>query len=639
MQEYLVECWSCLAEYDALSAVWCGCDPKSPSKLCPFCLQCFCNAPGEFKERFWANATESLRQDLNMLSKSRERLGDMLIRAQLITTDQLLSAIKEQNKTGDKIGEVLVRMGYIARADLDKVLSRQETTHSTDLSKVVPNLDLIGTIGIDFCRARRIVPLERENLKSKQVLTVAMADTADAATKDQLREKTGCQIIALAAPAAQVMEFLKAVPETVAVGARGGEESAGSARSARTGERSMSSTLDLGIEAPPKEDLDRAKKIINQLIIGAVQRGASDLHLEPSENGLATHYRIDGVLFKVKTPPGESPDSIVWAVKEIANLDLAKRDVPQDGKVLLKVKDTRYKLIVHTFPTEHGENVSIKLIDRDTFVKDVYQLGMEESVLSDLLFSMGEGHGLVALSAPLFSGVSTTQYALMAYLARNGKKVATLENPIICPVDGIRQSEIKADAGFDFGKGMKSLVAAYPDAIVLSELPDADTIQNAARVSSKILLLGATEASSAAQTVTQMLELGVPASALATGLTMVVNQRLLRRVCAHCLAPHDVDKAEANLMGLDIQETSAFKFYKGKGCPQCNNIGYKGRIAIFEVMKLDDELRKLIRQGPSAEQLHMAAVSQGMRSLKSDCIDKLRSGHTTFEEFLKASFD
>ena len=633
MQEYLVECWSCLAEYDALSAVWCGCDPKSPSKLCPFCLQCFCQAPVEFKERFWENATDSLRQDLAMLAKSRERLGDMLIRAHMITTDQLLTAIKEQNKSGEKIGEVLIRLGYISRGDLDNVLARQETTHSTDLSKAAANKELIRAIGIDFCRERRVAPLERENLKNKQVLTVAMADPADAATKDMLREKTGCQVIALAAPAAQVMEFLNQSQHEVAAPA------AAAATTAAGGGRSPYATLDLGIEAPPSEDLERAKKIINQLIVGAVQRGASDLHLEPAESGLATHYRIDGVLFKVRTPAGESSDSIVWAMKEIAGLDLGRRDVPQDGKVLLKIKDTRYKLIVHTFPTEHGENVSVKLIDRDTFVKDIYQLGMDEAVLSDLLFTLGESRGLVVMSAPLFSGVSTTQYALMAYLARDGKKVATLENPIICPVEGIRQSEVKVEAGFDFSKGLKALVASYPDAIVLSEFRDLETMAGACRVSPKILILAASEANSAAETVTALLDVGVPAASLASSLSIVVCQRLLRKVCAHCLVPHAVEKSEANLLGLDIQETSTFRFYRGKGCPQCNNIGYRGRIAIFEVMKVDDEIRKLVRQGTTTEELHELAVNRGMRSMKADCIEKLRSGHTTFEEFLKASFD
>ena len=626
MQEYLVECWSCLAEYDALSAVWCGCDPKSPSKLCPFCLQCFCQAPQDFKDQFWAGASDSLKQDLNVLSKARERLGDMLIRAHMITTDQLLSAIKEQNKSGDKIGEVLIRMGFITKTDLEHFLAQQETTHSTDLSRVVANQELIKLIGYDFCQEKRVVPIERENLKNKNVLTVAMADPADASTKDALREKTGSQVIALAAPASQVMEFLKAVPSA--------EPAPAPAPPA-----SQYSTLDVGIVSPPQEGVERAKKIINQLIVGAVQRGASDLHLEPTENGLTTHYRIDGVLFKVKTPAEESSDSIVWAVKEISGLDLGKRDVPQDGKVLLKIKDTRYKLIVHTFPTEHGENVSVKLIDRDTFVKDIYQLGMDEAVLSDVLFAVGEARGLVLLSAPLFSGVSTTQYALMAYLAQNGKKVATLESPIICPVDGIRQSEVKAEAGFGFNKGLKSLVASYPDAIFMSEFNDSEAVVSACRVAPKILLVASTEANSAAESVGAVLRLGCPSRNAGHLPHHVVNQRLLRRVCAHCLVPHEVEKSEANLLGLDIQETSSFKFYRGKGCPQCNNIGYRGRIAVFEVMKIDEGARNLIKQGAGAAALHAHAVEQGMRSLKADCIEKLRSGHTTFEEFLKAGFE
>ncbi|MFN7971039.1 MAG: ATPase, T2SS/T4P/T4SS family [Acidobacteriota bacterium] len=651
MEEYLVECWSCLAEYDALSAVWCGCDPKNPSKLCPFCLQCFCQAPSEFKDRFWSGATPSLRQDLAVLAKSRERLGDMLIRAHLLTTDQLLSAIKEQNRSGDKIGEVLIRLGYISRSDLDHFLSRQETTHSTDLSKISPNMSLIKDIGLEFCRQKRIVPIERENLQHKQVLTVAMADPGDTQTKDQLREKTGCQIIALSAPASQVTEFLRTLPspqqpdlsttrlppaeESEAAEA---EESPSAAPVAvRTGP--AYSTLDVGIEAPPKEDLDRAKKIINQLIVGAVQRGASDLHLEPTENGFTTHYRIDGVLFKVRTPPGETPQSMVWAVKDIAGLDLKKTDVPQDGKVFLKIKEVRYKLIVHTFPTEHGENVSVKIIDRDTFVKDIYQLGMDESVLSDLLFSLGESRGLVLLSAPLFSGVSTTQYALMSYLARSQKKVATLENPIICPVEGIRQSEIKPEAGYDFAKGLNAMVSSYPDAIVISELRDLETATAVCRIASKILVLAALEANSAAETIGSVLDLGVPASALASALSVVANQRLLRKICPHCLVPQAVEKSEANLLGLDSQETASFKFFHGKGCPKCNSIGYRGRIAIFELMKVDDEMKKLVRTNPSADQIQKVAVASGMRSLKTDCIEKLRNGHTTLEEFVKASFD
>ncbi len=630
MDEYPVECFSCLAEYDANTAVWCGCDPKSPTKMCPFCLQCFCQATDEYKEGFWRGAGPNLKEDLATLAKARERLGDMLIKAHMITTDQLLAAIKTQKESGEKLGEVFIRSGYIAKEDLDTFLARQQTTHSTDLSKLEPNRALIAELTLAFCREKRLVPIEREDLKNKRVLTVAMADPTDSNTKAIVKERTGCQIIALSALASQVAEFLDGLTDLPA--AEGGKPGP-------IHHRSANPTLDLGIQAPDTGDLSRAKQILNQLIVGAVKRGASDLHLEPIEEGVATHYRIDGVLFKVRTPADEPPARIIQAVKEMAGLCMEMTNVPQDGKVLLKVKETRYKLIVHSFPTSYGENISIKLIDRDTFVKDVYNLGIDESVLSDILFGIGTGKGLVVLSAPLFSGVSTTQYALMAYLHKSRKKVATIENPIICPVEGIRQSEVKIDAGYTFSQGLQALVSSYPDVIVLSEFRDRETVSDACRIASRILLLAATEGSSASETLVSLLDLGVPGNQLAGAVTLVVNQRLLRRICPHCLVEQRVEQSEANLLGLDIRETKEFKFFRGKGCPKCNGIGYRGRIAIFEVQKMDDDLRGLLRNGATAAELQETSIAKGMRSLRRDCIEKMRNGHTTFEEFLKAGFE
>ena len=524
---YLVSCWNCLGEFEATGAVWCSDDPKNPTKLCPFCLQCFCEASAEYKQAFWRKAPAQLVEELQTLGKSQDRLGDVLIRMKKIQTPQLLDALVEQRETGRKLGEILIARGLVTRDDVDSAL------RSLGMNRL--NDTRAGEVGATYWQQ----------------------STPDG-----------------------VLDYL--------------------------------------------------------LVLGARKR-ASDVSLAPEPDQIAVRYRIDGFSFRVDPIPRSFEDSLERALFAMFGLDPTRRTRPQSGRSTARLGEDDYDLVIQTVPGSQGLSSTIKLINRSTFIKDFSTLGLEMEDRVRLVEEVRSGLGLILITSPAYDGASTTAYSVMSFLAQGQRDVLSIESPIQWTVDGVRQ--VDAEIGPDGPKmeqTLRAMAAVRPDVLMLSAIPDGPTLLLAAQLASSRLVIAKATAASAARGLVGLRELGAPAPLLAGSLGLVLGQRLIRTLCRICRVeaePPPANTLEAH--GIDRDEAEKLVFYKGKGCPTCNTIGYRGRRAIFEAIPSSPEVRTALEQGGSAEDLEAAAIESGMITIRERALGLVGSGVTSFDEFAR----
>ena len=526
-EAYLATCWNCLGEFDALNAVWCSDDPKNPTKLCPFCFRCFCDASEKYKQEFWRRAPARLLEELQTLSKSKDRLGDILIRMKKITTPQLLEVLVEQKETGKRLGEILVDRGLVKPEDIAGALNTQGTP-------------LTDTLGVAY-------------------------------------------------------------------------------------------------SASPVWEHSTPDAIIQYILSLAARKGASDVHIEPTDDAIAVKYRIDGFFFKVDPIPKRFLPGLTQKLFEVFRLDVKRESKPQTSRTTGRVADSDYDLVAQTLPTMHGVSATIKLVNRGTFIKDFATLGLEMDDRVRLLEELRSPFGLILVAAPVFSGSGTTMYSIMSFLAQGQRDVVSLEAPVHWPLEGVRQVEVESDStGLKMEENLRSVVAVRPEVIVLSSVPDRGTAMLAAQLSSSILVIAVIAAQSSAQAVSAFLNFGVPAHLVAAGLAAVTCQRLVRTVCRICRAAAEAPAPQTLAHhGVSAEEAATLQFFHGKGCPTCNKVGYRGRRAIFEVMNGAPEVKAAILNGLPPPEVESVAVGAGMKTLRSRCLELVRQGVTTFEEFTR----
>lgn len=524
---YLTTCWNCLGEFDATSAVWCSDDPKNPTKLCPFCFRCFCDASEKYKQEFWRRAPAQLLEELQTLNKSKDRLGDILIRMKKITTPQLLEVLVEQRDTGRRLGEILVDRRLVKPEDIAAALSTQGSP--------------------------------------------------------------------------------------------------------------LTDTMGMAYSATPVWEHSNPDAIIQYILSLAARKGASDVHIEPIEDSIAVKYRIDGFFFKVDPIPKRFQPGLTQKLFEVFRLDATREAKPQTSRTTARVADNDYDLVAQTLPTNHGVSATLKLINRGTFIKDFATLGLEMDDRVRLLEELRSAFGLILVTAPVFSGSGTTQYSIMNFLAQGQRDLVSLEAPVHWPLEGVRQVEVESDGmGLKMEETLRSVVAVRPEVIVLSSVPDRGTALLAAQLSSSILVIAVLAAQTSAQAMAAFLNLGVPPHLVAGSLAAVTCQRLVRQICRICKVPAEPPAPQTLAHnGISAEEAATLEFYKGKGCPTCNKVGYRGRRAIFEVMSGAAEVKAAVLNGMAPAEVEAVAVGAGMKTLRNRCLELVRQGMTTFDEFAK----
>ncbi|PWT87811.1 MAG: hypothetical protein C5B54_11695 [Acidobacteria bacterium] len=607
MDEYVIQCWNCLGEFDAVAAVWCSCDPKNPTKLCPYCLQCFCQATDDFKGRFWQYAPATLLSERSSLRRIKDRLGELLVRAHVVRVEQLLAALERQSQTGDKLGQLLVNNGLLSGEELDLFLQMQSIPVPNEFSKEYVDTEQLHKINPEFCLQRKLLPLQTFHGANRSFLALAMANPQDMETVEIVSRKTGMRVVPFYGDEFAVSSFLK---NYVPPG---------------------------GARILEQETTDY-QGIVRKIITGAIKRHASDIHIEPDANNLNVRYRIDGVLYKVKSPSKKDQGPILMNLKKLAKMDLYNSRIPQSSKMVLKLEEQRYQLNILSFPNPYGESISIKVVNLSTFLRNLSEIGLTEGQLGLAENSLDARNGLVLISGPLMNGCATTEYAMMRYLSTSNKKVMTLESPVFSHIKNIHQSEINPSLGFDFITGLNSIIRSNPDVIFMSDVPDAEVAATVCKIAAKCVVIASLNSISAASTIVLLRELGASSSLISQALSLVINQRLIRKVCPHCSEKSPISESLLIRMGLSEDEAKGLNTYAGHGCKECNYLGFTGRIAIFEVLSPDQNLKEMIARGASALEIERGAVRNGLVTLRSRCLDKINQGLTTIEEFQKCKF-
>ena len=528
LETYIVGCWNCLGEFDALGAVWCSDDPKAPTKLCPFCFRCFCAASERYKQEFWRRAPLRLQDELATLQKSKDRLGDVLIRMKKLTTPQLLDALVEQRDTGKRLGEILVAKGLVLQDDIAAALKLQSGTPLAD------------TMGVDFA-------------------------------------------------------------------------------------------------ASPVWEKSNPDAIIQYVLGLAARKGASDVQIEPKDDSISVKYRIDGFFFRVDPIPKAYQKALTLRMLETFHLDPERAREAQGSRITTRVGDAEYDLVIQTLPTALGVSATIKLVNRATFLKDLPALGLEIEDRVRLTEELRHSFGLVLVTAPVFNGSNTTSYAIMGFLARGQRDVVSLESPIYWAMEGVRQVEVPADGqGVRMEEALRSVVSVRPEVLVLSGLPDRGSAGLAAQLASSMMVIATVPAQTASQAVSTVRHLDVAPQLLAGCLGAVTCQRLVRQICRICREPAEPPAPQTLAHhGISAEEAETLRFFRGKGCPTCNRVGYRGRRAIFEVLSAGTEIRSAIMKQLAANEIEAMAVSTGMTTLRARCLQLVRQGVTTFDEFVR----
>lgn len=606
-EEYIIQCWNCLGEFDAVSAVWCSCDPKNPTKLCPYCLQCFCQASDEFKNRFWQYAPATMVSERASLRRIKDRLGELLVRAQVVTVEQLLSALERQAESGERLGQLLVNSGLVTAEELDLFLQMQSVPIPNEFSKEYVDLDMLQRINPEFCLQRKVLPLQTFHGPSRSFVALAMANPQDAATIDIINRKTGAHVVPFYTDEFSINSFLKVyVPPG-------------------------------GARILEQETIDY-QAVVRKIIVGAIKRHASDIHIEPDQNNINVRYRIDGVLYKIKSPPKKDQGPIISSLKKLAKMDLYNSRIPQSSKMVLRLEEQRFQLNILSFPNPHGESISIKVVNLSTFLRDLTEIGMTQEQHERVQVGIDSSNGLILISGPLMNGCSTTQYAMLRHLSESNRKVMTLESPIFSHIKNIHQSEINPSLGFDFITGLNSIIRSDPDVIFVSDVPDAEVAATICKIAAKCVVVATMNAITAANTIVMLRELGASPSLVSQSLSLVVNQRLVRRICAHCSEKSPISESLLVRMGLSPQEAEGLNAYAGSGCKDCNYLGFNGRIAIFEVLVPNEAVLDVVSKGGSAKEIETSAVENGTITLRNRCLQKINEGITTIEEFQKCKF-
>ncbi len=602
-EEYIVQCFNCLGEFDATSSVWCSCDPKNPTKLCPYCLQCFCNASDEYKERFWKYAPADMLAERDSLKSSKEKLGEILVRAHLLSTEQLLSALAQQNQTGKKLGELFVEYGNITYEELEYFLNLQNNFPPEELDFNIVNLSAIEKLGPQFCAARKIIPiLEPVTVGNRVFQPIAMVQRNDIATWELVAKKLQCHPIPFYYDSEQIIMILQSLHRR--------EE-----------------TKPLFVE----ESIDY-QSFIQKLFLSAIKRNASDIHIECSDIEVSIRFRIDGILYKVKQFSKKHQIPLIETIKKIAHMDSTVNQLPQSGKLIMKLQDNKYQMNIITFPSINGESVSVKIINVNEFLKDLSELGLSKEQYTELKLALDQ-RGMIIISGPLMNGTITTEYAIVKYLAESNRKVYTLEAPIQQKLENVNQAEINPSAGFDYLTGINSLSLSDPDCIYLSDIPNLEVAIQALKIASNALIIADFNSSSCGQVITALREMGVPNVLLASSISYIINQRLARKICDKC---KEITHMSSNIllhMGFTKKEAENLKVYQGKGCDACNQIGYNGRIALFETLKLIPSIKSMIAQDEPVDRIINHAINHGFKTLHDVCIEKIQQGLTTIEEF------
>ena len=561
---------------------------------------------------------------------STGRLGEMLVRAKLITPKQLHEAIALQKSSGGRIGSALVKLKYLSEEAITSFLGCQYGVPPVDLNQGTIDPAILKLVPAEVARKYLLIPLGWTGGS----LRVAMADPSDITAIDEVRFITGHNIQPMVASETSIQAALNRHYETT-----------GFARSLvrdfEQKELEVAETDQKGIDLA---DLYRATdeapviRLVNLILTDAINKGASDIHLEPYEKAFRIRFRLDGILHEVMSPPLAMHPAVTSRIKIMARLDIAERRMPQDGRIKVRTGQREVDLRVSIIPTLFGEKVVMRLLNRENLELEMSKFGIEPETLAMIEKGIFAPYGMILVTGPTGSGKTTTLYSALARLNNVGTNIMTAEDPVEYNLTGTNQTQVKPDIGLTFATLLRSFLRQDPDIIMVGEIRDFETAEIAIKAAlTGHLVLSTVHTNDAMSTVGRLISMGVPPYLVSASLNLLLAQRLVRRLCAECRTEVSVPASTLEGLGFTPQEARTVTCYRGKGCAVCNATGYRGRIGLYEVALLNEEIRGAILNGASPIELRTLGCKYGMKTLRESGLQKIRDGISTVEEVVRVT--
>jgi type IV pilus assembly protein PilB len=568
------------------------------------------------------------------------KLGELLVSSGTISQKQLGDALALQKKEGGRLGSNLVKLGFVGEEKLTDFLSKHFGVPSVNLDRIEVDENVIKIIPADVARKYTILPISKAGAK----LTIAMLDPTNVFAMDDIKFMTGYNVEpVVAAESALRLSIEKYYGSTHAIELKKVMEEIATEEETDLEVLEEEEELDLAALESESEEAP-VVRLVNIVLTDAIKRGASDIHIEPYEKDLRVRYRIDGILYEMMHPPLRLREAITSRIKIMARLDIAEKRMPQDGRIKIKtrisgkVKDLDYRVSV--LPTIHGEKIVMRLLDKDNLMLDLTRLGFEIEPLRKFEQAIFRPYGMVLVTGPTGSGKTNTLYSALSRVNTPEVNILTAEDPVEFNLPGINQVQMREQIGLNFAATLRSFLRQDPNIVLVGEIRDFETAEVAIKAAmTGHLVLSTLHTNDAPSTISRLMNMGVEPFLVATSVHMVVAQRLVRRICQYCKEPHEQPPAALINAGFSEADSRRIRLFKGRGCERCNNTGYKGRVGLYEVMEIDDELREMILAGGSAFELRVRAIAKGMVSLRGSGLEKIRLGLTTIEEVVRETVE
>jgi len=561
-----------------------------------------------------------------MAAKDRKKLGELLVDYNYITENQLERALQVNKESDKKIGEILVDLDFIAEEDLIQVLEFQRGIPHANLEQYYFDPSLENFLPENIARRHLAVPMEKSD---DGTLKVAMADPTNLVAIDDIERVSNLHVEPLYGAPSKIRNALERLygDEELDISGLFDEEPTEDDDINKNGE----------IEENVEEEIDKAPiiKLANTIISNAYKKSASDIHIEPEKEYIRVRYRIDGVLQEEMKAPKSSHRALVSRLKVVADLDITEHRVPQDGRIQMKIKEENIDMRVSTLPTVNGEKVVIRILTQDTGLLNIGKLGFTDENLNKFNKLIRKPHGILLLTGPTGSGKSTTLFAGLNELKDPAINMVTIEDPVEYKLEGVYQVQAKPKAGLTFAKTLRSILRQDPDIIMVGEMRDSETAEIAVRAAlTGHLVFSTLHTNDAVSSVNRLIDMGLPPYLVSSAVNGIISQRLVRRLCNECKMEYELTEADKNYIGDESIKTG----WKAVGCNKCNKTGYNGRVAIQEVFMLDDDIKDMVAQQASTEQIKKSAREKGMETLKEDGIKKFQEGLTDLTELKRIIF-
>jgi len=559
------------------------------------------------------------------------RLGELLVREKLITLQQLRDAQDQQKSQNTSLGYALAKMGFISDDEITRFLSDQYKVKAVSLDDYEIDKEILKLVSQDVCIRHKIIPISRAGSS----LVIAMADPANLHAIDDIKFLTGFNVEPVVATENAIMEAIERHHTTSQVSydaiMEGFEESEIKVAESE-GELDESDLLRDSSGAP-------VVRLCNAILLNAIKKRASDIHIEPYEKSLRVRYRIDGVLHEEMHPPVKLKNAISSRFKIMASLDIAERRLPQDGRIKLKLgKGREMDYRVSVLPSIWGEKIVMRLLDKSNLQLDMRKLGFEEKALADLMSAIRQPYGMVLVTGPTGSGKTTTLYSALSELNTTDTNISTAEDPVEYNLIGINQVQMHDDIGLNFAAALRSFLRQDPDILMVGEIRDFETGEIAVKAAlTGHLVLSTLHTNDAPSTVTRLLNMGIEPFLVTASVNLVLAQRLARRICEECKEKTEVELKILTDVGMSVEEAKSGRVYKGRGCRNCGDTGYRGRIALYEVMPFTDRLKEMVLQGCSTAELKDEMIRGGTKTLRMSGLNKVLEGVTTVDEVLRVT--